>query len=709
MTVAIETPITSATANGVTTVFPYAFTVLAAADLVVQGVLLGVTTTYVLGTNYTLTGIGTPAGSATFLVAPANGTVITIYRNTGLNRLTDYQDNGDLLADTVNLDFDRLWLALQEIFSGGKGSPTALRVPNGETIPALGNAAARANRIQAYDGSGNPLLIAGVDASSAASLALDLASTSNAAKGAALVGFNLALAYSPNTVGARLRALSVSPMSFGGVGDGVADDTAAIVAALAAGKLLDLSGRSWRWTATINLPAGIAIDARGATLLPATGATPCMKFDTAKDGLTIMGGLWSPTSGTFLLRLEGTTDVPALANQYARQIWLKDMHVTSSALTGAIDMQKAVRQVFMDGCILFTPSGINASGKNVEVMVSNSIIYSATGAAGTYGIKLRSTGGTSFYNEGWNFVNCTIDNFELTFDVADIFVLQVLNSYVSSTAAGYAFQFQAPTTTTHTQEINIGYGCVIGGRVRFVGSGAGRNYNCKIGGAIFNGVTGLAIAIENNAASITVSDCKFKAGGGGTPQGVVGSNNNAQIICSNLEFDSTYLNGVILSGAAGANCVIGPLFGPVTGDIFGLGRQMLLRGNPIYSAALAGAVRSFNPVDLVGNYIVGAAISTQAVGFVKGERGWIVVSLPCSGMNAATQRFDIATPTGMVLPSGTGWAANFIFPSAAGAYLSARIPYYCTGDGTGNISITNAVGNTVTLNNHGYFGIEKDN
>ena len=31
-------------------------------------------------------------------------------------RLTDYQDNGDLLADTVNKDFDRLWMAIQQAF-----------------------------------------------------------------------------------------------------------------------------------------------------------------------------------------------------------------------------------------------------------------------------------------------------------------------------------------------------------------------------------------------------------------------------------------------------------------------------------------------------------------------------------------------------------------------------------------------------------------
>lgn len=32
-------------------------------------------------------------------------------------RLTDYQDNGDLLADTVNKDFDCLWMAIQRSFT----------------------------------------------------------------------------------------------------------------------------------------------------------------------------------------------------------------------------------------------------------------------------------------------------------------------------------------------------------------------------------------------------------------------------------------------------------------------------------------------------------------------------------------------------------------------------------------------------------------
>lgn len=108
MPVSVQTPINKYTANGVTTVFAYQFLVLDEADLTVY--VDDVETT----TGFTVAGVGDASGgSVTFAVAPASESVITILRDMLPVRETDYQNSGDFRADTVNSDFDRIWLYMQ--------------------------------------------------------------------------------------------------------------------------------------------------------------------------------------------------------------------------------------------------------------------------------------------------------------------------------------------------------------------------------------------------------------------------------------------------------------------------------------------------------------------------------------------------------------------------------------------------------------------
>jgi hypothetical protein len=201
MSVTNQTPIGAAIGNGVTTAFPFTYYIAAASDLVVK--LDGVTLT--LGANYTVTGAGNPSGGTiTMTVAPAIGARLSHFRDTSLTRATDYQDGGDLLAPVLNSDFDRLWLALQEIFSGGKGAPTAVRVPAGEVVAELPAAAARANRLLGFGPSGE-LLPQLPTAGDATALAVDLANNATG-KGAALVGFDQGATYAAGTTGAALKS-----------------------------------------------------------------------------------------------------------------------------------------------------------------------------------------------------------------------------------------------------------------------------------------------------------------------------------------------------------------------------------------------------------------------------------------------------------------------------------------------------------------------
>lgn len=255
MPIDLQTPIATTTANGVTTVFPHSFRVLEKADLIVRTELSGVISYPVVDVDYTISGLGSDTGGVTFAVAPANGTLVTRYRDTELKRDTDYQENGDLLASILDADFDRIVMMIQEIFYGGKGAPTALRVPNGETIIELPGAADRALRILSFDSLGAPLLITGVDAGSAAALALDLANSASASKGAGQVGFNQAISYPAGTVGKSLK------------------DAATPAYSSITGKPTTLSGLGISSADSLLVPIGSVIDFAGET--PPTGWLEC--------------------------------------------------------------------------------------------------------------------------------------------------------------------------------------------------------------------------------------------------------------------------------------------------------------------------------------------------------------------------------------------------------------------------------------------------
>ncbi|HHL9751620.1 TPA: phage tail fiber protein [Escherichia coli] len=217
MSVPNQTPYNIYTANGLTTVFTYQFYIISASDLQVS--ING----NIVTSGYSVAGVGNKdGGDITFLTPPANGSVVMLQRVVPTFRLTDYQDNGDLLADTVNKDFDRLWMAIQQAFLylgltlqrpllGGPfdtkgyrianlGDPVnpndavtkkyadtilsvslnkVLRVPE-SSIPVLPSAPRRANKIHAYDSSGNPIMVL-PESGSAADVLIELAKTDTTA------------------------------------------------------------------------------------------------------------------------------------------------------------------------------------------------------------------------------------------------------------------------------------------------------------------------------------------------------------------------------------------------------------------------------------------------------------------------------------------------------------------------------------------------
>lgn len=181
MAVGSGIPYSAHTGNGVSTVFAYGFTLLDADDLVVT--IDGVSTS-----AYTVSGIGVAAGgSVTFSSAPASGAEVLLQRVIQLVREAEYQTNGDLQAETVNGDFDRLWMAVQGVDVVARRT---LRAPFPEEVTEIPSATSRALQLLGFDADGEPIAVAPTSGS-AADLALSLASPGDT-KGDAMIAVKAA-------------------------------------------------------------------------------------------------------------------------------------------------------------------------------------------------------------------------------------------------------------------------------------------------------------------------------------------------------------------------------------------------------------------------------------------------------------------------------------------------------------------------------------
>lgn len=182
-------------ADGKATIFTIPFLLLARNDLQIY------LDNEPINLTYTIRGLGNPISEIIFEKAPIGR--LLLQRSIELVRETDYQENGDLLAKTVNQDFDRIYLAMQGL---AQDNTKALRVVDSDGVNPLPLAAQRANKTFFFDSTGQPML-ATIETGSAADLAKNLADSSDQHKGASLVSYNNELNYPIKTVGKILQQL----------------------------------------------------------------------------------------------------------------------------------------------------------------------------------------------------------------------------------------------------------------------------------------------------------------------------------------------------------------------------------------------------------------------------------------------------------------------------------------------------------------------
>lgn len=265
------------TGNGATTVFPFAFKVFQASDLLVARTDTGqVQTTLALSADYTVAlnsdQNASPGGYVTLPAALPLNYSLTITSNIALLQPLSLTNQGGFFPKNIEDELDRLTILQQQL---GFNVSQTLRVPEIGGASVLPAATVRANRILGFDGNGTPTAIVPTPGDASA-LALDLASTNVAAKGSGQVGFNATLSYVLGTLGARLRErVSVKDFPWSATGDGVTVDQAAITAAdavaAAAGKALTFPAGAYVLNANITFASRVVME-RGAQIV-ATGNT----------------------------------------------------------------------------------------------------------------------------------------------------------------------------------------------------------------------------------------------------------------------------------------------------------------------------------------------------------------------------------------------------------------------------------------------------
>jgi hypothetical protein len=230
--------------------------------------------------GFTVTGAGQSAGgTVTFATAPPAGAVVTLRRRLALQRVSDFQENGELRARVLNDELDYQVAALQQV-ADDLGRALQYDPTDVGATPVLPSRAARASRLLGFDAGGGLQLYPAEAGTTQGLVRQDGAGTV------------------PRTVQDKL-AESFSIADFGAAGDGQVDDTDAIQAAFnaaaALGRMVLIPEGDWRITRGLTLPgpaAGLAM--RGRLLVDPVAPVAALTLGdggTARNGEKLYWGI----------------------------------------------------------------------------------------------------------------------------------------------------------------------------------------------------------------------------------------------------------------------------------------------------------------------------------------------------------------------------------------------------------------------------------
>jgi hypothetical protein len=261
-------------------------------------------------TNHTGAGDVNGGTVRTAVAVPATST-LTIYREVPATQTTTYAEGGDFPAASHERALDKLTFITQQ---NARGVASAVKIPEDETtntvLPAAVN---RANRALGFGAIGDVSVsgstLTQIDGAVAVINTIASAPAGNSAGIAHIAAGSGAVA---TTVQSKLRE-TVSVKDFGAVGDGVANDTAAVQAAINAGGNVDFPAGTYKITSPLTVGANTHL--RGIDGLPTLNFASSASFANSFDAGLIKAFGTTGTSATLTARTVPTAlAAPRLAS-----------------------------------------------------------------------------------------------------------------------------------------------------------------------------------------------------------------------------------------------------------------------------------------------------------------------------------------------------------------------------------------------------------